>query len=109
MTYTPPIFFNDFWLLREHYTPVNETLEEVQLALDLAQMPMWKFTIYTQVEKSFDMQVRIACQQRCVLLSAAALDQATGVRAGWPFLLPVLACSSRWARQWCGSRNGGDK
>lgn len=78
MTYTPPIFFNDFWLLREHYIPINESLEEVQLALDFSQMPMWKFTIYTQVEKSFDMQVR---SQHCRISGLAI--------AYWLTLLPA--------------------
>lgn len=58
MTYTPSIFFNEFWMLRDTLIPVNETLSEVQVALDLHQMAMWKFTIYSQMEKSFQMQVR---------------------------------------------------
>lgn len=57
MTYTPPIFFNEFWMLRDTLIPVNETLSEVQIALDLHQMALWKFTIYSQMEKSFQMQV----------------------------------------------------
>ncbi|CAL8463959.1 g3494 [Coccomyxa elongata] len=56
MTYTPSIFFNEFWMLRDTLIPVNETLSEVQVALDLHQMAMWKFTIYSQMEKSFQMQ-----------------------------------------------------
>lgn len=57
MTYYPTIFFNEFWLLRENLIPINETVTEVNLALDLSQMAMWKFTIFSQVEKSFEMQV----------------------------------------------------
>ncbi|KAK9917974.1 hypothetical protein WJX75_000180 [Coccomyxa subellipsoidea] len=56
MTYKPSIFFNEFWMLRDTLIPVNETLSEVQVALDLHQMAMWKFTIYSQMEKSFQMQ-----------------------------------------------------
>jgi hypothetical protein len=79
MTYPPPIFFNDFWLLREHYIPLNETLTEVQLALDLSQMPMWKFTIFTQVEKSFTMQVSRARYQRVQTFSPL-LESAQSLR-----------------------------
>ncbi len=57
MTYKPSVFFNDFWMLRDTLVPVNETLSEVQVALDLHQMALWKFTIYAQMEKSFQMQV----------------------------------------------------
>ena len=57
MTYYPTIYFNEFWMLRDHLIPVNDTVKEVQISLDLGQMPMWKFTIFSQVEKSFEMQV----------------------------------------------------
>lgn len=57
MTYYPTIYFNEFWVLRENLVPLNETVKEVIIALDLTQMPMWKFTIFSQVEKSFEMQV----------------------------------------------------
>ncbi len=59
MTYYPTIYFNEFWILRENLVPLNETVTEVNIALDLTQMPMWKFTIFSQVEKSFEMQVRV--------------------------------------------------
>ena len=57
MTYYPTIFFNEFWTLRENLIPINETLKEATIALDLTQMGLWKFTIFSQVEKSFEMQV----------------------------------------------------
>ena len=57
MTYYPTIYFNEFWMLRDHLIPVNDTVKEIQISLDLSQMPMWKFTIFSQVEKSFEMQV----------------------------------------------------
>ena len=60
MTYYPTIYFNEFWLLRDHLIPVNDTVDEVQISLDLGQMPMWKFTIFSQVEKSFEMQVDLS-------------------------------------------------
>ena len=57
MTYYPTVYFNEFWVLRENLIPLNETVKEVDIAMDLTQMPMWKFTIFSQVEKSFEMQV----------------------------------------------------
>ncbi len=51
-------FSDEQSMLRDTLAPVNETLSEVQVELDLHQMAMWKFTIYSQMEKSFQMQVR---------------------------------------------------
>lgn len=64
MSYKPTIFFNEFWQMRDNLIPVNSTLQEQVIALDLSQMGLWKFTIYLQVEKSFEMQVRgkLPCQ-----------------------------------------------
>ena len=57
MSYRPTVFFNEFWTLRENLVPVNGSLSELVIPLDLAQMGLWKFTIFQQVEKSFEMQV----------------------------------------------------
>ena len=57
MEYTPTLFFNEFWLLRDHLIPLNETVEEVTLHFSLSGMSQWKWTIFTQMEQSFNMQV----------------------------------------------------
>ena len=57
MEYTPTLFFNEFWLLRDHLIPLNETVGEVTLHFSLSGMSQWKWTIFTQMEQSFNMQV----------------------------------------------------
>ena len=57
MNYFPIVFFNEFWLLRDKLIPLNETVEEVTLHLDVYRLAMWKFTLYNQMEESFSMQV----------------------------------------------------
>ena len=57
MNYYPLVYFNEFWLLREYLVPLNETVSEVTLRLDLYRLAMWKFTLYNQMEESFSMQV----------------------------------------------------
>jgi hypothetical protein len=57
MTYKPTVFFNDFWLMRKHLVPVNETVTELPLHLSLTGMGNWKFMLYVQMEQSFNMQV----------------------------------------------------
>lgn len=32
--YFPKLYFNDFWSLREHQFPLNETLDEIQLEIE---------------------------------------------------------------------------
>ena len=103
MTYYPTIFFNEFWTLRENLTPINETLKEVTIALDLTQMGLWKFTIFSQVEKSFEMQVgqapgsahsRSSSHQACTSLRywlvAIVIVHAVS-RLMYPLPCPVLA------------------
>ena len=57
MEYAPTLFFNEFWLRRDHLIPLNETVDEVTLHFSLSGMSMWKWTIFTQMEQSFNMQV----------------------------------------------------
>ena len=58
MTYQPTVFFNDFWLLRNYLVPVNESLAEQPIQLNLNSMGYMKFMMYLQMEQSFSMQVR---------------------------------------------------
>jgi hypothetical protein len=104
MTYYPTIFFNEFWTLRENLIPINETLKEATIALDLTQMGLWKFTIFSQVEKSFEMQVwqapgsahsRSSSHQACTslqhrLVAIVILHHAVW-RLMYPLPCPVLA------------------
>lgn len=59
-TYLPTVFFNDFWTLRDYMVPVNDTVPELALQLNLNSVGPWKWMMYLQMEQSFSMQVR-AC------------------------------------------------
>ena len=56
-TYLPTVFFNDFWTLRDYMVPVNDTVSELQLQLNLNSVGSWKWLMYLQMEQSFSMQV----------------------------------------------------
>ena len=60
MTYQPTVFFNDFWVLQNYLVPVNETVQELPIQLNLNCIGNWKFMMYVQMETTFSMQVRRA-------------------------------------------------
>ncbi|KAL4445724.1 hypothetical protein ABPG77_008923 [Micractinium sp. CCAP 211/92] len=55
-TYTPLIWFNDFWLLRDYLVPVNDTLSELTLHFELSSIASWKYMLMSQMDHSFSMQ-----------------------------------------------------
>ncbi|EPQ30466.1 uncharacterized protein PFL1_01992 [Pseudozyma flocculosa PF-1] len=52
----PTVFPNDFWLLKEHMTPINETVSEVRLHIHLYHQTFFKFQILASVSDAFDKQ-----------------------------------------------------
>jgi hypothetical protein len=54
--YYPVIFCNEFWVMREHMFPINETVNELTLDMSYEPISMIKFSLYTQMEQSFSMQ-----------------------------------------------------
>ena len=58
MEYYPSIFFNDFWILKDHLIPMNDTVIEVVMHISLGTLSSWKWQIYAQMEQSFSMQVQ---------------------------------------------------
>lgn len=57
MSYFPPIFFNDFWLLKDYMIPMNSTVKEVPLHFTVSGLSGFKYMMYNQAEQSFNMQV----------------------------------------------------
>ncbi|CAG8571160.1 14794_t:CDS:10 [Funneliformis caledonium] len=57
--YLPVLFVNDFWVLKEHLMPINETVEEVLLNIKYYPISMWKFQIYVQMGESFRAQAEM--------------------------------------------------
>eukprot|EP01087_Luapelamoeba_hula_P006997 TRINITY_DN1707_c2_g1_i1.p1 TRINITY_DN1707_c2_g1~~TRINITY_DN1707_c2_g1_i1.p1 ORF type:complete len:657 (-),score=136.11 TRINITY_DN1707_c2_g1_i1:83-2053(-) len=54
--YYPTLYFNNFWLLREHLYPINETTPVLPLRLDFFLLSMWKWQMMVQMDQSFAMQ-----------------------------------------------------
>lgn len=51
--YFPTIFFNEFWLLRDKMIPINETVKELQLNLEVGPISMTKWQLFLQIDQSF--------------------------------------------------------
>ena len=56
MSYFPPIFFNDFWLLKDYMIPMNETVTQIPLYFTVSGLSGLKYMLYNQAEQSFNMQ-----------------------------------------------------
>jgi len=54
--YYPVLFFNEFWLFREHYIPINSTVVNVNLTISYQLITFIKWTMFVQMEESFSMQ-----------------------------------------------------
>ncbi|KAF5727625.1 cleft lip and palate transmembrane protein 1 [Tripterygium wilfordii] len=54
--YHPTVFFNEFWLLREKLIPINESVTELPLNLEVGPISMTKWQLFLQIEQSFQMQ-----------------------------------------------------
>lgn len=52
-SYYPTIFFNEFWLLRNKLIPINETVDEVPLNLEVGPISMTKWQLFLQIDQSF--------------------------------------------------------
>ncbi|GIL76805.1 hypothetical protein Vretimale_8728 [Volvox reticuliferus] len=61
--YEPIVYFNDFWLLRDKLVPVNETLDNVTLHLELSYVTMTWWQLLQQMDQSFGMQVNMGLAQ----------------------------------------------
>ncbi|XP_040996670.1 cleft lip and palate transmembrane protein 1 homolog [Juglans microcarpa x Juglans regia] len=51
--YYPTIFFNEFWLLKDKLIPLNETVTELPLNLEVGPISMTKWQIFLQIDQSF--------------------------------------------------------
>lgn len=51
--YYPTVFFNEFWLLRDKLIPVNETVTQLPLHLEVAPISMTKWQLFLQIDQSF--------------------------------------------------------
>lgn len=54
--YKPSIFVNEFWLMREHLSLINDTVKSLPLDMTFEPISLMKFSFYVQMEESFNMQ-----------------------------------------------------
>jgi len=54
--YYPPVFPNDFWLLRENLLPINATDKVLPLHVDYKALSQMKFQIFATMTQSFEQQ-----------------------------------------------------
>lgn len=54
--YYPIIWSNEFWLLNEDLTIINDTVESLPLHLQFEPISLLRFSLYTQMEESFTVQ-----------------------------------------------------
>ena len=52
--YYPPMFPNDFWLLRENLHPINETTPTLSLRVDYHTLSPFKFQMFSAMTQSFE-------------------------------------------------------
>lgn len=52
----PTVFPNDFWLLKEHMHPINDSVTELPLHINLYHQSWFKFQILASMADSFDKQ-----------------------------------------------------
>ena len=101
MTYKPTVFFNDFWLMRKHLVPVNETVTELPLHLSLSGMGNWKFMLYVQMDQSFNMQVSVLSS----ILSSLQVSPRAVARSCTCVSVSQLPAAGLYRRQWWLSTN----
>lgn len=54
--YYPTIFFNEFWLLRDKLIPLNDTVIELPLNLEVGLISLTKWQFFLQIEQAFQVQ-----------------------------------------------------
>jgi len=57
------VFFNEFWTLKEHLIPINDTLSTLNLHLSYSTISLMKWQFYSQLEQSFTMQKSLGAQE----------------------------------------------
>jgi len=88
-SYWPHTWYNDFWLLRDHLVPINNTVTTVTLHLSLHSLPSWKYALYSSMDQSFSMQ-----QSFGAMGEGESDDIKRIFLEGNPWLLGVTVCVS---------------
>ncbi|CAG8456951.1 4361_t:CDS:10 [Ambispora gerdemannii] len=57
--YLPIVYINDFWILKEHMTSINETVRTLPLTVKFYPLSFLKFQMYAQMQESFQVQAEL--------------------------------------------------
>lgn len=57
--YFPVLYFDEFWLMRDHLIPINDTVKELNLSMSYSTFSLMKWQMFMQMEQSFAMQESI--------------------------------------------------
>lgn len=87
--YFPTIYFNDFWLLREKLVPVNESVNELELDLEISPIGLTKWQLFLQIDQSFQIHRNYGS-----MLEGEADELKRVFLEGNPYLLVITMCVS---------------
>lgn len=54
--YYPTLYINEFFVMREHLYPINETTPSLPLRMEYATLSLWKWQLMIQMDQSLAMQ-----------------------------------------------------
>lgn len=54
--YLPVLYFNEFWLMKEHLVMINSTVKQLNLSITYDPISMWKWQMQSQMDQSLAMQ-----------------------------------------------------
>jgi len=87
--YYPPLYFDEFWLMKEHMLPINESLSVLPLTLRYKPIGMIQFQMQLQMEKQW------AQQQKMGMATVGDTDEIKRILTDTnPYLLGVTAVVS---------------
>lgn len=72
--YYPPLYLNKFWQLKDKMIQINETVKELPLNITFSTLSNFKFQLYHQMEKSFDMQQSFGSMVRLLTVESRFRD-----------------------------------
>lgn len=88
-SYTPHIYFNDFWLLKDYLIPLNETVTEQRIYFIVEPIASWKAHLMAQMDNSFKLQ------EQWGMSSSSEADEVKRIfLEGNPYFLALTVCVS---------------
>ncbi|KAL6583490.1 hypothetical protein OROMI_005568 [Orobanche minor] len=87
--YYPTIYFNEFWLLRDKLVPINETVNELSLNLEVGPISMTKWQLFLQIDQSFQIHRNYGSMLEGEADQLKAFSEVRVFLEGNPYLLAI--------------------